>query len=246
MPALSGRTVVVTRAAHQSEALVRQLEAEGARVIRFPVIAIAPPADWAPVDQAIAQLDAFHWIIFTSANAVDAFLDRAGLLSARVRVAAVGPATARALEAHGIAVTLMPDGHIAEGLIAAFAQQHLAGKRILLPRAAAARDALPDALRTQGAYVEIVDVYRNVLPTASGSDKFPHAPDWVTFTSASTVKNLLALVPRDQWASARLASIGPATSAALRQHHLPVTVEASPSTQEALAEAIALWENSVQ
>ena len=244
MLVLKGRTVVVTRAVHQSEGFVRRLEAAGARVVRFPVIAIAPPIDWAPVDAAMAQLDGFDWIVFTSANAVEAFLHRVGARAVESRIAAVGPATAQALSEHRLPVHLMPENHVAEGLVDAFAHRNLAGKHILLPRAAAARDVLPQALRAQGAIVQIVDVYRNILPPAPGD--FPAAADWVTFTSASTVKNLLALVPREQWENARLASIGPETSAVLRQHRLLVTVEASPSTQEALAEAIAMWENNAQ
>lgn len=242
MAALDGKLVVVTRAIHQSQGFVRRLEEMGAQVRHFPVIAIAPPEDWGPADQAIKQLHVYQWLIFTSANAVDAFFHRAGSPKQLPRVAAVGPATAQALQSRGVPVELVPENHIAEGLIAAFAHQDLHRIRVLLPRAAAARDILPDSLRQRGALVDVVEVYRNVLPEPVTD--FPAAPDWVTFTSASTVKNLLALVPRERFATAKLASIGPETSAALRRHHLPVTVEASPSTQEALAAAIALWENN--
>ena len=241
MAALDGKIVVVTRAVHQSTGFVRLLEGLGATVKHFPVIAIAPPEDWGPVDRAIAGLDQYGWLIFTSANAVDCFFDRAGTARVKGRVAAVGPATAQALAARGVAVDLVPPDHIAEGLVAAFAERDLTGVRMLLPRAASAREVLPKALRAQGAIVDAVDVYRNTLPSTGAV--FPAHPDWVTFTSASTVKNLLALVPREQFVSAKLASIGPETSAALRLHQLPVTAEASPSTQEALAAAMALWEN---
>jgi len=244
MRAFEGQTIVVTRAAHQSQGFVRLLEADGARVVHFPVIAIVPPADWTPVDRAIAELEAFAWVIFTSANAVAAFFQRAGGRGVKGRIAAVGPATAQALERLGFAVDLMPENHIAEGLIAALANEDVARKRILLPRAAGARDVLPNALSARGALVQAVDVYRNVVPPALPD--FPSEADWITFTSASTVKNLLALVPRAQWAKAKLASIGPETSAALRQDRLAVTVEASPSTQEALVNAMAVWENSAQ
>ena len=244
MPALDGQRVVVTRAAHQSLSFVQSLESLGAIVLHFPVIAIAPPADWAPVDAAIADLARYQWLIFTSANAVEAFFARAGHVPFKGRIAAVGPATARALDHHGHGPTLTPADHIAEGLIALFAQEALGGVRILLPRAASARDVLPDALRAQGARVDVVDVYRNTLPAKSSV--WPVAFDWITFTSASTVKNLLALVPRASVEGAKLASIGPETSAALRRHQLTVTVEASPSTQEGLAAAMAAWENSPQ
>ena len=244
MPALDGRLIVVTRAAHQSAGFVRLLESLGATVAHFPVIEIAPPDSWAPVDTAVARFDEYAWLIFTSANAVDAFFDRAGTVAVHARIAAVGPATARALQNRGLAAELVPADHVAEGLITLFAAQNLAGSRILLPRAASARDVLPDALRAQGAVVDVVEVYRNTLPRPS--QEFPAGADWITFTSASTVKNLLALVPRERLAGAKLASIGPETSAALRIHQLPVTVEASPSTQEDLAHALAAWENSAQ
>ena len=138
----------------------------------------------------------------------------------------------------------MADDHVAEGLIAAFDKFEVNLLHLLLARAAAARDVVPEALRDRGADVDVVEVYRNTLPAVG--QPFPSDPDWITFTSASTVKNLLALGPREQWEHVKLASIGPETSAALRQHQLAVTVEAKPSTQEALAAAIALWENNAQ
>ena len=251
MPALdrplSGQLVVVTRAPHQSQAFIQQLESLGASVAHFPVIAIAPPADWGPADQAIRALENYDWLIFTSANAVDAFFDRASpqhLQNLFARIAVVGPATAQALEKRHRSADLVADNHVAEGLIAAFAPMEVNRLHMLLPRAASARDVLPDALGERGAAVDVVEVYRNTLPPIN--QPFPRDPAWITFTSASTVKNLLALVPREHWEHVKLASIGPETSAALRQHQLPVTVEAKPSTQEALAAAIALWENSAQ
>ena len=243
MPGLDGKLVVVTRALHQSAGFVGLLKDLGARVAHFPVIAIAPPADWGRADEAIRHLYRYDWLIFTSANAVDAFFGRASreqLEHLIARIAVVGPATAQALERHHRSADLMADDHVAEGLIAAFARMEVNRLHMLLPRAASARDVLPDALGERGAAVDVVEVYRNTLPATR--EPFPANPDWVTFTSASTVKNLLALVPRDAFAGAKLASIGPETSAALRQHQMTVTVEARPSTQEALAAAMALWE----
>ena len=236
--------MVVTRAAHQSEGFVRRLERAGARVARYPVIAIAPPADWSAVDDAVRHLQQYDWLLFTSANAVEAFFDRARDASIFGRVAAVGPATAAALEGRGRRVDLVPGEHIAEGMVDALAGVDVKGMRILLPRAAAARDVLPDRLRERGAEVDAVEVYRNVLPTPEAA--FPRSPDWVTFTSASTVKNLLALVAREEFAGGKMASIGPETSAALRRHQLAVTVEARPSTQEALADAMVTWDNNAE
>ncbi len=245
MAALDGKIVVVTRAVHQSAGFVRLLEDLGARVEHYPVIEIAEPIDSGPADEALNALYRYQWLIFTSANAVDAFFNRASpqqLEYLWARIAVVGPATAQALQKHNRQADLVADDHVAEGLIAAFARMEVNFLHMLLPRAAGARDVLPDALGERGAAVDVVEVYRNTLP-APGRP-FPANPDWVTFTSASTVKNLLALVPREAFASAKLASIGPETSAALRSHGLTVTVEAVPSTQEALSKAIALWENS--
>lgn len=247
MPALDGQLVVVTRAVHQSAGFVRLLQQLGARVAHYPVIEIAAPLDWGPADEALNALYRYEWLIFTSANAVHAFFNRATpqqLEWLPTRIAVVGPATAQALERHHRQATLVADDHVAEGLIAAFARMEVNLLHMLLPRAAGARDTLPDALGNRGAAVDVVEVYRNTLPTPS--QPFPANPDWVTFTSASTVKNLLALVPREAFAMARLASIGPETSAALRAHGLTATVEAKPSTQEALSDAIALWENNAQ
>lgn len=232
---LEGQRVVVTRAAGQAESFNRQLREAGAEVLEYPVIALAEPESWAPADAALAALDSYHWLVFTSANAVAAFFDRAGVHVPRARLCAVGPATQRALESRGLGVSLVPGDFIGEGVVEALKAQGVAGQRILLPRAAVARDVVPDGLRALGAVVDVVDVYRNVLPANPGP--FP-AADWVTFTSASTVKNLLVLAGREALAGVKTASIGPQTSEALRKHGLPVTVEASPSTTEGLLDAM--------
>jgi uroporphyrinogen-III synthase len=159
-------------------------------------------------------------------------------------VAAIGPATARAAESRGLVVSLVPDEYVAESVAAAFEKEDLAGKAILLPRAAVARDVVPEALRARGARVDIVDVYRTVLPPDApesarriftGGAK----PDWVTFTSSSTVKNLLAVAPREWLAGVRTASIGPVTSGVLRQHGFEPDAEAAESTMAGLVAAIA-------
>jgi len=233
---LEGQRVVVTRAAGQALEFNRLLREAGAEVLEYPVIAIAPPLSWAPVDAALAHLDQYDWLVFTSANAVKEFLARAGEVRVRGKICAVGPATARAVVAAGQAVALVPEDFIGEGALAALRTFPLEGRRILLPRAAVARDVLPDGLRAAGAVVDVVDVYRNAVPAAAGP--FPERVDWVTFTSASTVKNLLTLAGREVLAGVKLASIGAQTSAALRMHELPVTVEANPSTTEGLFDAM--------
>lgn len=235
---LEGQRVVVTRAAGQAEEFNAALRAAGAVVLEYPVIAIGPPASWEPVDAAIAQLADYDWIVFTSANAARLFWERAGAKATKARVCAVGPATARAVEQSGRVVDVVPGEFVGEGALATLKNLGVASQRILLPRATVARDVLPDGLRAAGALVDVVDVYRNVLPERPGA--FPANVDWVTLTSASTVKNLLVLVGRDALDGVKTASIGPQTSAVLRMHDLPVTVEASPSTAEGLLEAMLL------
>lgn len=238
---LKGQQVVLTRAAGQGAAFAELLRAKGAGVIEYPVIEIAEPESWDPVDAAIARLDLYHWLVFTSANAVRMFLARAGGKAFGGKVAVVGPATRAAVEELGHPAAVMAREFIGEGIVEALAREGVDGQRILLPRAAVARDVVPDGLRGLGAQVDVVEVYRNVLPRHAAP--WPDAADWATFTSASTVKNLLALVDRERLAGVRMASIGPQTSEALRKHGLPVTVEASEATMEALAEAMEGYEH---
>lgn len=232
---LSGKRVVLTRAAGQGAAFATQLRQAGAEVLEYPVIEIAPPESWDAVDQAIARLGEFDWIAFTSANAVRMFLARVAD-PVRAPIAVVGPATQRAVEDLGLSVEVTAREFIGEGIVEAMRAAGVEGRRILLPRAAVARDVVPDGLRALGAEVEVVDVYRNVLPRVPGV--WPEGVDWVTFTSASMVKNLLALVDRAKLGGVKTASIGPQTSEALRKHGLPVTVEAAESTMEGLFTAM--------
>jgi len=140
-------------------------------------------------------------------------------------------------------VDLMPEEYVAEGVVKAFAGQNLAGKKMLLPRAAVARDVIPIELAKLGAQVEVVEAYRNVVPsnaTARAHDVFSSEkkPDWITFTSSSTVKNLLAITGRDALKGIRIASIGPVTSSTLSAHGLTVDVEAKQFTLDGLVDAI--------
>ncbi len=137
----------------------------------------------------------------------------------------------------------MPEEYVAESLVKAFAGEPLAGKRILLPRAAVARDLIPAELGKAGAQVDVVEAYRNVVPenaAARAAEIFsaPKKPDWITFTSSSTVKNLLAIAGRDALDGVRIASIGPVTSATARAHGLKVDAEAKQFTLDGLIEAI--------
>ena len=152
MASLSGKRVLITRPRDQAEELCRQLESLGARPVLFPTIQIAPPADPAPLDRAIASLAGYQWVIFTSANGVRAFWERlaaAGrdsrVFGPGIRVAAIGPATARALEDRGVQPQFIPEEYVAEAIAAGIG--NVSGQRILLPRADIARKALAEALR---------------------------------------------------------------------------------------------------
>ncbi|MBI4875452.1 MAG: uroporphyrinogen-III synthase [Acidobacteria bacterium] len=241
---LAGRRVVITRAESQGGEFARKLAALGAEVVAFPTIAVSPPANPAPLDEALARLDQYDWLIFTSANGVRFFVERwkGAPQVLRARVCAIGPATRRAAESMGFRVEIVPREYVAESLVEAFAGQDLAGKLILLPRAAVARDVAPDALRARGATVDVVEAYRTVIPPGAaerarelfGAGK----PDWITFTSSSTVNNFLAAAGRAALEGVRVASIGPVTSQTLREHGIVVDVEAAVYTTDGLLEAI--------
>jgi uroporphyrinogen III methyltransferase/synthase len=245
---LFGRKIVVTRAAEQAAELSDRLRALGADAIELPVIALAPPADPAALDRALQNLSSYDWLIFTSVNGVRFFLDRLDqspydLRSLKARICAIGPATRKAVEELHLKVDLMPEEYVAESLVRAFASENLAGKKLLLPRAAVARDVIPEELAKLGAQVDVVEAYRNVVPQTAqtrASEIFSGGkkPDWITFTSSSTVKNLLAITGRDALEGVRIASIGPVTSATLRAHGLTVDAEAQQFTLDGLVQAI--------
>jgi uroporphyrinogen-III synthase len=220
-------------------------------VLQIPVIEIQPPADSAPLDAALRGLGAYQWILFTSANAVECTVRRlselglAGLAEAASggNICAIGPATAKVLEAVGCPVDLVPEEYIAESVVEAFAPVPLAGVRVLIPRAAAARDVVPDALRQRDAMVHAVEAYRSGVPANAAGVVSQLIADrtsiqWVTFTSGSTVKNFLAIGGAPLLERARIATIGPATSDVARKHGLPVDAEAISHTAAGLVDAI--------
>jgi hydroxymethylbilane synthase len=239
---LLNRRVLITRATSQAGSFRARLESLGAEVMEFPVIAVYPPKDPAPLEQAVEAASSYDWIIFTSANAAAAFFPRLKPgQEGKARICAVGPATKAAVEAYGRTVALMPEEFVGEGVAAAFAAHDLANRRVLLPRAAVARDVVPDALRALGAQVDVVEAYRTGLPDPA--PVLPAGPvDWITFTSSSTVKNFLALGGATLLDRAKVASIGPITSDTLRMHGVRIDVEAAESTTDALAQAMAAAE----
>ncbi len=248
---LSGRRIVVTRSRAQAGALRELLEAEGAEVIDFPTIRTSPPADYMPVDQAIACLDEYRWIVFTSQNGVAVFVDRMRTLGRNpqtlsgARLAAIGPGTTRALEAHGLQVDLAPGEFRAEALVAAFGREELRGARVLIPRAEDARAVLPDGLRRLGAIVDVVPVYRTEVEREQAPEirrrLLDGTVDAVTFTSSSTVRNFVTLLGPDAGPALRgalVACIGPVTAATARELGLHVGVVAETYTIPGLVAAL--------
>lgn len=248
---LAGRTILVTRARHQAGKLAGALRAEGAEAVEIPAIEIVPPETYAPLDAALAHLPEYQWLIVTSANAVAVLRERSATLSldaaafAHLKIAAVGSATAQALRDFGLKPTVTPSEYVAESLIESLGTQ-TAGQRVLLARAAIARDIIAEALRSQGARVDVIDAYRTVIPQdsiarvralfAPGS----HPPDAATFTSSSTVTNYLALLHAagiDRPASMQAISIGPVTSATLRENLWEPATEADPHDLSGLVAA---------
>ncbi len=246
---LAGRRILVTRAAHQAGKLSNGLRALGAEPVEVPVLEIAPPVSYDPLDHALREIYSYDWIVFTSANAVQAVAKRAFAnvlplpAGAPPKIAAVGEATAAALRNGGLHVDYIPDRYVADRLVVQF-PENVKGKRILLARASIARDVIPDAFRAAGATIDVADAYRNVLP-ANAPDilrRALQAPlDAATFTSSSTVTHLAEAaqkigVPFPLGIPA--VSIGPVTSQTLREHGWPPAAEADPHDVPGLIAAV--------
>ena len=246
---LAGRRIVVTRAGEAGQRFAAQLRDLGATPIVCPAITIAPPDDLVPLDAALATLDSYDWLVFTSANATTAFLDR---LMAKhgdsnrprhVRIGAVGNATAAALRAAGWEPDRIPTTQTAAALAAALGA--VAGCRILFPASAIARPTLPDDLRARGAHVTVVTAYRTIAAppeqtAAITAQLRAGAIDAITFTSPSTVQGflpLLAGLPTDTPLPA-IICIGPVTTAAIRDAGLPVTMTATDHSVRGLIDAL--------
>ena len=251
---LFGRRVVVTRARAQAGELSRRLEELGAAVVEFPTIEIRPPRDFGPLDEAIRGLDSFDWLVFTSVNGVEAFLERLashGLdvraIPRGARIAAIGPATAGRVREAGLRVDVVPREYRAEALLEEISGEPLRGRRVLIPRAARAREVLPERLREAGAEVSVPPAYETV-PSAEGREELARGlqageVDCVTFTASSTVENFVAAFGAREaarlLAGTRVACIGPITAAAARERGLRVDVEAGEYTIEGLVRAVA-------
>lgn len=260
---LTGTRILVGRARHQAGSLSTSLRGLGASVIEIPFIEIRKPQSFAPLDEALKNLKTYDWLILTSANGVEAMWERLRKLRiprARLKhlqIAAIGPATKRAIVKHGLKVKMMPEEYVAESVVKGL-HDKVNDKRVLLVRAKVARDVIPDSLRAAGAQVDVVEAYETVVPEKSktrlrtlfkNKQRRPHV---VTFTSSSTVRNFAELMGGTKAKNSssgalaptlnnvQFASIGPITSATLRELELPVSIEAREFTMGGLIRAIVL------
>lgn len=239
--------VLVTRAPHQASALADALRERGFEVVAIPSIAILPPLDgYASLDDALQQIRSFDWLIFTSANAVEVFAARhrevGQSLPNSLRIAVIGNATARAAGDAGLNVELIPQRAVGESLAEELAP-HAKGKRMLLVRADEGREVLPATLRSAGADVTLAVAYCTVVAedSVAALQREVATLDAVTFTSASSARNLAALMERAEVSlpeRAVLASIGPVTSTAMREMGWDRSVEADEASVVSLAESL--------
>jgi uroporphyrinogen-III synthase len=252
---LRGRRVLVSRAKGQAGALSSELKALGAKVLEIPFIQIRKPKSYRALDAAIRHLANYDWLILTSVNGVQALFERMAKLGVdksalhHLKIAAIGPATKKSIDAQGLSVDVMPKEYIAESVVESL-KDLVAGKRVLLARAKVARDVIPCELRKIASSVDVVEAYETVAPkrsrtrllTALNDPK--KRPDVITFTSSSTAKNFLDLLgPEVAYsnllAGVNFASIGPVTTETLRELNFPVQIKAAEYTIPGLVKAIA-------
>ena len=249
---LTGVRVLVPRARAQARQLCAALERAGAETVVVPTLEFGPPEDTGPLDHALTGLDDYAWAAFTSANGVDYTLARLAETGGGaerltgLHIAAIGPATVEALERHGVHADLVPPRATNNALCQALAERLQPGERLLLPRAELADDALPDALRAAGVRVETVVAYRSFPPEdlkEHVTAAFTGAIDAITFTSPSTITNMLAALgpERERLRDVVIACIGPSTARAANDAGLTVAVKAVEQTAQGLAAALTAW-----
>jgi uroporphyrinogen-III synthase len=251
---LSGRRVIVSRAKDQAGKLASALREQGATVTAIPFIEIRKPRSFKPLDAALREIREYDWLILTSVNGVKALFDRLDHLKmefdwlAHLRIAAIGPATQKEIEKHGLSVHVVPKEYVAESVVRAL-RNKTEGSRVLLVRAKVARDVIPVELGKAGAAVDVVEAYETIVPKASRAKLLSalksktQRPDVITFTSSSTARNFLELVGREVAYSGLLdgvdlASIGPVTTATLKELDLVPTIKAKQYTIPGLVDAI--------
>jgi uroporphyrinogen III methyltransferase/synthase len=246
---LFGRTIVVTRASASASEFATALRRLGADVIEFPTIESAPPRSYGALDRAIKRIESFDWIVFTSANGVESFVERLKTRGHDIRelkrasIAAIGPATAARVADYALQVAAVPEEYRAERIVTAIGTKKIRGKRFLIPRAEVAREALPEILRDNGAKeVVIAPAYRTIKPKGAQVERMREllasgAIDLVTFTSSSTVSNFCELLGVEG-KGIRAAAIGPITAETARAQGFDVVVKPRRYTIEALTGAI--------
>lgn len=250
---LQGLTFLNTRDAHSAPALSERLSALGAQVLACPTIAFAAPESWAPFDARLDDLRADDWIVFTSANAVRAALERLAALGrppaalAAAHIAAIGRGTAQALAAAGLAAQLTPERAQQEGLLEALHGVLSAGQRVWIPRATEARPVLEDGLRAAGHAVEATPVYRTIAPPeglgAAREALRAGGVHWLVFTSPSTCHHFFALLDDETRAAVvrrppRVACIGAVTAEAVRAQGFAVAAQPTRQDLDGMVQAI--------
>jgi uroporphyrinogen-III synthase len=263
---LNGLCVLVGRAPHQAGLLSSSLRAFGAKVREIPFIEIRRPRSYRPLDTRLQNLSDYDWLILTSVNGVEALWQRLQELRVNknrldhLKIAAIGPATKRAIEAHGLKVHVVPKEYIAESVVASL-RQKVRGKRVLLARAKLARDVIPRELGKLGARVDVVEAYETIVPRSSRKrlraalKSVKNRPDLITFTSSSTARNFVALLGKSggrgrlrhakQLEGVLFASIGPVTSSTLRGLGLRVDIEARTYTIPGLIDAMVVHQRKL-
>jgi uroporphyrinogen III methyltransferase/synthase len=247
---LRGKRILVTRGEGQAEEFSAIIRERGGVPVVFPTVRLVPPDDPAALDEALARLGTYDWVLFTSANAARFFLDRAAERGIRgipegVRVASVGPGTTREVRRRGVSVQLEAKRHTAEGMVEALAGEGFSGKRFLLPRALEGREALPREIGRRGGAVDVVTAYRNGLPPRderAAKEIGEKPPDVCTFASPSAFRNFFLLLGEERAASvlsrSRIAVIGEVTRRAVAERNYLVDIVPETFTLAGMLEAI--------
>jgi uroporphyrinogen III methyltransferase/synthase len=245
---LIGKHILITRAIEQVEEFSHLLGEYGAQVHAFPTIEIAPPKDWQPMDKTIEKIDSYDWVIFTSVNGIKYFTERLKKKGTDItvlrkkKICAIGPRTQKELEKMGLTVHFRPSEYRAEGIAEGLKVLGIQGKKILFPRAREARRILPEEMREAGAQVDDVEVYQTVKPAQgkySLAAILKKGIDVVVFTSSSTLRNFMELLP-DKTAlnGVKVAIIGPVTAETARDYGLEPTIMPTEYTIPSLVQAI--------
>jgi uroporphyrinogen III methyltransferase/synthase len=250
---LLGRKILITRPRERASRFAALLREDGAEPVEVPTIQIVPPSSWGPLDRALMAIRRYQWLVFTSVTGVQAFFGRFDALHrlredlAGLSICAIGPATADELRRRGVEVAVMPGEYRAEAVVESLSAFPLQDTRVLIPRAAVARDVLPKALAALGAQVDVVEAYRTVVPSGELAPDICRLfeqgrVDAVTFTSSSTVTNFVTLIGEGDLAQLLrdtvVACIGPITAETARSYGLTPTIIAHEYTVPGLARAI--------